>query len=266
MYQHFALPLLCTLFANVMASVAIAQNTSFEQLRDTVSEAVERGQIPVQEPRFDWSGEHMIYTIKPSCDIDPHANPMEQPFSAMLTVAAIRKHRYVSRDAARFWDSVLPKVEREIRRMVDLINRRRLRQEQLAEEMQQASARIGQIYHKELDALARRQGKQGAKSPARFRAIHGINVRPEPATATVKYMRSGAYLLHKHFKGETPPWNDSKWETVPQNDIFRVGDKPRFWVKWNSGQQISGLVPVRPAGGARTLVASPSRGFEWESQ
>jgi hypothetical protein len=248
---------------------SVAQELSFQDLRQRVIDGVNRNMLPVNEPKFDWSGDYMIYTIKPSCEITPQSDPTEYPFNELLTVAAIRKHRFGSRRARDFWErQVFPQVEREINGMVNDINNRQLEGVRLTDRLADSSVRISEIYNAELDALAKREGKRGVQTPCSEPALYMIKVRPVPDRAIVKYMRSGAYLLHKCFKGREPEWTDTKWETAPLNGDFTIGEKTRFWVVWNDRPQESqsGLISAKQGGGGFvwTLVVSPSAGFRWE--
>jgi len=257
--------LLAVAFVVTLARPSMGQRVSFRDLQKRVINGANQGALPVNEPKFDWSGETMIYTLKPSCETTTQSDPAEYPLNEMLTIAAIRKHRFVSQRSRRFWEGrVFPRVEPKITEMIDLINSVRLRGEELNDELRKSSLGISNIYHEELNALARREGKQGARASGGDCAIHIVNVRPEPDAGTVKYMRSGAYLLHKCYNDREPSWSDSKWETAPLNGNFTIGEKTRFWVKWGNGRQQAGLISAQQDGFTWTLVASSSRGFSWE--
>lgn len=249
----------------ILAAPGVAQTqVRYQDLRSRVFRAVEQNIIQVRQPSFDWTGDYMRYDLSPACEPSPEKDPLEQPFVELLTVAAIRKYRMRTPRPRQFWSRVLPKVEVEIERMVARINDGGPNSEELAEQLSELSFAISRIYDQELNALAKKEGKLGA-STGKACALYSISTRAEPASATIRYMRSGAFLLHICLNnGSAPAWTDTKWETAPTGGQLTIGEKTRFHVRWEDGFEKSGTISAQTDGKLWTLVVNRTRGFRWE--
>ena len=228
----------------LFTSHAYGQFQSYDHLYRNVTNAVNSGKVAVEPPTFDWDvADHMIYTL-PKAECGGGSDPFEVVVAELIAVAAIHKYRCpVSPEARRFWhEHVFPKVDIEIRKMCDVAIGGRSDEEKRVE-LHELSTRVAKVYQSELDALAKRKGKMGAKPPTYPCNLHLIALQI-PRGIRLKYMRNGDYLVWLVKKtgtlnGAVPPipWDHPKWTEVADGGEITVSNTTRYICIDSTGRQ-----------------------------
>ena len=135
--------------------------------------------------------------------------------------------------------------EREIATMLHVAQDARRPIEQRAETVRAASRRIDALYQRELDALARRHGKQGAEQRVVVAAPgYHVVLRTEPAGGAIAHMPQGFWELAAFLrKNGQPDYPDPPWEHVADPDFVLLGGRNLFQVTWpgRKPQQFPGV-------------------------
>ena len=217
------------------------------QLRQFTERALRNEWFDSIPPHFFWDEDPMMYSLGmvflPGEDggfavpVDGEAPAVgrEEPLHAAVreqfTVTLIRTHRNAPAQQP-FWRPLLARVEREIATMLHVAQDARRPIEQRAETVRAASRRIDALYQRELDALARRHGKQGAEQRVVVAAPgYHVVLRTEPAGGAIAHMPQGFWELAAFLrKNGQPDYPDPPWEHVADPDFVLLGGRNLFQV------------------------------------
>jgi hypothetical protein len=153
-----------TLVLSCLLPCAHAQ-VSLADIRAYTEWAASTGEVRLRRPLIEYEGNWLWYCFNDTLIFDltdPNVDPILIPLNEQFTVTAIRTYRNTER-RRRFWRPVLRQVETEISEMLRLINDGMLAGEDLRIVLLERSARIADIYFRELDQLAIREGRTGAE-------------------------------------------------------------------------------------------------------
>jgi hypothetical protein len=246
------------LFAACYYCPISSAQVDYEKLRDRAYKSVESGEIKVDEPEFKETGDSISYHIDVVTDIDTQ-QPFAIPFSEMLRVAAIKKHRMKTSAGRQFWRPVLREVENNIEEMMKLSNNKNLPKEQIDIQLGELQERIQNVYEKRIHDWAESQGKEAVQiknAPASF----SLSYQAEPSDCELRYMTKGDYDLYRWTHNEqTPPWDHDGWNSWGTGEDAYLSYNTVFWARWTTGPD---RIVAKATTGTK-LIVDQKRGLKW---
>ena len=143
-------------FSCLPARAAVSQ----QDLKNLTEQALAQGKVIAQiKPMFNWDAPMLMYNLG---QVELGEDTWSIPLRAQYQVTLIRQSR-TRRSQRRFWRPILHKVEEKIEGMLTLIQQGNLEQDQLNRELMKRHREIDEMYERELNALAQKNGKTGAQ-------------------------------------------------------------------------------------------------------
>ncbi len=226
---------------------ADAQTTQAD-LRAYTEYAARTGKVSLPRPRLDWDRDPLVYVFDDTIPVDlldaERTTVLDAPLNAQFTVTAIRTYRDTPRQR-QFWTPVLGRVEAEITEMLNVINEGEVKGNELRELLQEKSNDIAEIYSKELDRLAKANGKRGAVTEYRI-AFHFVDLATNPVGGTISYMPAGRWNLYLFMtqRRNRPDYPKPNWITIRQTEDVPLAGKNWFSIKWPNGANHKELVRI----------------------
>ncbi len=243
MKKYFSIGVLLIVLILAPKTVS-ARDITQEDLRQWTEYALKIGLYEVNSPpKFDWEEESLYYhlgMVSPSANAGNSDIP-EGPIREQFTVTLIRKYRNSSR-AKRFWQPVLRQVEAKISEMLTVTNTPNLTEDEKWQKLSPLYDEIYQIYQRELNQLAKSEGKESAERievavPCVARpALYPVTIISRPGNGTVYCIPNGEWLLYQHMKKQNCNYHHPHWEVLPQNTELKLFGKHWFKVTWPDGK------------------------------
>lgn len=250
-----------------------------KDLRDFSEYAIRHKIVEITPPKLDWSGESLRYSLG---GIDPRregftsledfsesgetdedsASASFIPLQNQFTITAIRQSRNTPTQR-KFWTPVLGRAEAQVSKMLRLIREGRLEGSDLEQKLWDQEGQITEMYHEELDRLAKEYGKDGALQETMMKAVPAIQLRTDPAGGDIFVMPAGRWSLYLFLRDvkKRPNLQNPQWDPVtPNEDVSMPG---KAWIKatWPGGAEYKKSVRVKQA---RIITITP-RGLRYDT-
>jgi len=202
-YVKLVVTLGCTLFAGAQAVAQVVQpvRTFGQDVRKFYSDAIDGELVP----EVTVTEGELRYELPRPSSFDPmQAAPLEIAAIEQARVEAIKRHQMYTDNRRRIWNTVLPAVEKEIARILEIDKQQAGRPvtDEQTRAAGQASDRIDQIYKQFFKDLATRNNLR--LNTEKVVEAYPVAVYAVPQGAQVSEIDRGTYLIHQHYKRPIP--------------------------------------------------------------
>jgi hypothetical protein len=242
-----------------MASQRARAQVTQPDLRKFTEGLLRRKVVSYEPPKFDWSQRMMRYNLG-HVDFNTHmwfpdrevlqehglVERLEPAIDEQFGVTLLRTHRMDNPRQQEFWTPVLERVESKIAKMIDIAQQENGASKRSQRLMNDLITQIRSIYQEELDALAKREGYEGAKPEAPKAMETLVDLSTDPPGGTVQIMAPGPWELYEFLrkKGRTDVVKP-EWVTIAQLKKVPLYGMNWFRVTWPDGRWTVQLIDVK---------------------
>ncbi len=224
-------------------------------LRAYTEYALKNNLIEYDPPKLDWDNSGVRYNLGGISEcVNITDDVLSIPLQEQFIVTGIRFHRAESQQKS-FWRPVLERVEREITKMLNIINRNDKDPTNLYDDLEVYQKRINSIYYQALDELAReRGGKAKIFGEAKPCAAHVSKIMIEPSNGQVARISAGKWSYYIFFKDKRN-LQEPQWESLPVGEGADLYGKNWIQAEWPDGPKWKKLYDL---GMAECFIIRPS--------